>query len=292
MHDDTRTTQHGTTGHGTIAVTGATGAVGGLVARGLRARGVEPRLLVRDPARLRIPADDVRVAPYGDERAVAAALEGVDTAFLVSATESADRLEQHRSFVRGAVAAGVGRIVYTSFLGAAPDAAFTLARDHARTEADIRDAGLGWTFLRDSFYADVLPAFVVDGAIRGPAGDGRVAAVARADVADAAVAALLDRAHAGRAYDLTGPVAFTLGEAAAIITEVTGEATGYVDETLEEAYRSRAEAAPDAPDWQLDAWVSTYTAIASGALDVVSADVERLTGHPPRTFADVLRDRH
>ncbi len=138
-----------------------------------------------------------------------AALDGVRTLFLVSAAEDAERLAQHRTAVDAAAAAGVEHVVYTSFLGAAPDATFTLARDHAATEEMLRASGMSWTFLRDALYADFLPLMVgEDGVLRGPAGDGRVAAVATDDVAAAAVAVLRDpAAHAGRTYELTGPQA-------------------------------------------------------------------------------------
>jgi hypothetical protein len=58
-----------------------------------------------------------------------------------------------------------------------------------------------------------------------------------------------------------------------------------VDETVEEAYASRQ--GYGAPGWQVEAWVTTYTAIAAGEVDLVTGDVERLTGHPPRTLADL-----
>jgi uncharacterized protein YbjT (DUF2867 family) len=143
------------------------------------------------------------------------------------------------------------------------------------------------TFLRDSLYADFLPLMVQDGVLRGPAGDGRVAAVARDDVA--AVAALVLAApdqHAGAAYDLTGPEALTLAEIAAIVTEVTGTPTRYLEETVAEAYASRASYG--APDWQVDAWVSTYTAIAAGEVAAVSDAVPRLTGRPATSLRELL----
>ena len=93
-------------------------------------------------------------------------------------------------------------------------------------------------------------------------------------------------AHEGRTYSLTGPEALTLAEAAATMSRVLGRRYEFVHETVEEAYASRA--AYGAPGWQLDAWVSTYTAIASGELAGVTQDVERLTGHPPRSLADLL----
>ena len=104
-----------------------------------------------------------------------------------------DRVGQHRTFVDAAADAGVEHLVYISFLGAAPDATFTLARDHWATEEHIRARGLPATFLRDTLYADFFPMMTgADGVIRGPAGDGRVAAVAQDDIADAAVAVLRD----------------------------------------------------------------------------------------------------
>jgi uncharacterized protein YbjT (DUF2867 family) len=179
--------------------------------------------------------------------------------------------------------------VYVSFLGAAPDATFTLARDHWATEEHVRARGLPATFLRDSLYADFFPFLTgEDGVIRGPAGDGRVAAVAQDDVADAAVTVLRDpAAHAGATYDLTGPVALTLTEVAETISAVTGRPVSYQPETVPEAYASRA--GYGAPDWQVDAWVSTYTAIAAGEMATVSPAVAELTGHPARTLAEVLR---
>ena len=221
-----------------IGVTGATGHVGGRVARQLAERGAEQRLIVRDAARApSLPGAEVAVAAgYGDGEGMRRALEGVDTLLLVSAAEHPDRISLHRTAVDAAKAAGVERVVYTSFVGAAPDSTFILGRDHFHTEEHIRAAGLGYTFLRDSIYLDYVPFFASpEGVIRGPAGDGRVGAVAREDVADAAVAVLLDAQHEGRAYEVTGREAYTLAEAAAILTRTSGREVRYVDETLEEA---------------------------------------------------------
>jgi uncharacterized protein YbjT (DUF2867 family) len=204
-----------------IAVTGATGEVGRRVA----ARLDRPRLVVRDAARAPAGAD-VRVASgYCAQEEMRAALEGAETVFLIPAAEAADRVEQHRTTVDAAVAAGVERLVYLSFLNAAPDATFTLARDHWATEQHVRASGLPWTFLRMSLYMDFVPSMVVDGVIRGPAGDGRAAAILRDDddVAAAAAAALGSGGHDGRTYDLTGPQSFSLGEPTSL-AEFVGQA--------------------------------------------------------------------
>jgi len=272
---------------GLIVVSGATGRLGGRVARRL---GGDLRLLVRDPARApQVPGAEIAVASYDDRTALREALRGAETVLMVSAAETPGRVAQHRNFVDAAATAGVRHLVYTSFAGASPHATFTLARDHWATEQHIRASGLEWTFLRDNLYADFLPFMAgEDGVIRGPAGDGRAAVVAQDDIGDAAIAVLREPApHAGRTYDLTGPEALTLSDAAAIIERTTGRAVRYHPETIEQAYASRRHY--DAPDWQLDAWVSTYTAIAAGELATVTGDVARLTGHEATGLADLLR---
>ncbi|MBF0723626.1 SDR family oxidoreductase [Sanguibacter inulinus] len=273
----------------TIAVTGATGAVGGAVAHLLGEAGLEQRLVVRSPDRApQIPGAHVVQASYGDAEASDAALAGVDVLFMVSGAESAERLDQHRAFVDAAARAGVQHVVYTSFLGASPTAVFTLARDHWYTEEHIRASGMAYTFLRDSFYLDFLPMLAgEDGVIRGPAGQGRLGAVAREDVARVAAVVLQDPASdAGQTYELTGREALSIPEAIEVIREVTGRDLAYVDETVPEAYESRR--VYDAPDWEVHAWVSTYTAIAQGELATVTDTVERLTGRPPLTLRELL----
>lgn len=272
-----------------VAVTGATGRLGGRVARRLAAAGTGQRLLVRDADRApQLLGAAAAVATYGDGAAVREALEGITTVLMVSGSESEDRVGQHRTFVDAVAKAGVQHLVYVSFFGAAPDATFLHARDHWATEEHIRESGMTFTFLRDNIYADFLPHFVgEDGVIRGPAGEGRVAAVALDDIADAAVAVLRQpAAHAGRIYDLTGPEALTLQEVAAVLTVTTGQTIRYQEETIAEARESRSHFG--APGWLVEAWISTYTAIAAGEMDGVSPAVANLTGHPATSLEQLL----
>jgi NAD(P)H dehydrogenase (quinone) len=273
-----------------ITVTGATGGLGGRVARRLAERGVGQRLVVRDLGRApELAGAEVAAASYDDPGSLRRAFEGTRTLLMVSASEDPDRLRLHANVVDAAADAGVEQVVYTSFFGAAPDCTFTFGRDHWHTEELIRASGLRHTFLRDNLYLDFLPLMVgADGVIRGPAADGRVAAVTRDDIADVAVAALLegDR-HAGRTYDLTGPEALTMAEVAEQLTRFAGRTVTYHAETLEEAYASRAHYG--APDWEVAGWVTTYAAIANGDLEAVSGDVAAVAGHPPMGLTEFLR---
>jgi NAD(P)H dehydrogenase (quinone) len=253
----------------TLAITGATGAVGGRIASRLAALGQGQRLVVRDAGRAPdLPNAEVAEAAYEDPRALRQALAGARTFFMV--------------------AAGVERIVYLSFLNAAPDATFTFARDHWLTEEHVRSTGVGYTFLRDGPYLDYFPALAgADGVIRGPAGEGRVGAVARDDVAEVAVAVLLGEGHDGRTYDVTGPEAISLREAAEVLSRVAGREVAYRPETIEEAYGSRSSYG--APEWEVEGWVTSYAAIAAGEMDAVSGTVGELTGHAPMGLAEFLR---
>lgn len=275
----------------TVAISGVTGHISGTVLRRLANIGEHAHIigLVRDAARApQREGVEIRVADYADADACEKALAGVDVFFMVSASEAEDRVPQHLNVINAAVSAGVKHIVYTSFVGAGPDATFTLARDHGRTEEAIRASGMAFTILRNNFYLDVLPLFADEsGVIRGPAGEGRVAAVARADVVDVAIAVLRKpELQAGRILELTGGEALTLAEVASRASVILEKPMTFANETVAQAHASRAHL--NAPAWQLDAWVSTYTAIAAGELEVVSGTVLMLTGHDPRTLEDVL----
>jgi uncharacterized protein YbjT (DUF2867 family) len=270
----------------TIAVTGATGDLGGRVARDLAIRGIGQRLIVRDPnAAPQLPGADVAVASYEDSEAMARALEGIGTLLLVSGHEDPDRISVHRKAVEGARLAGVDRIVYTSFMGAAPNATFPFARDHSATELAIREAGISLTSMRNSLYADVAPRFVgSDGVIRAPAGHGRLAWVARADVARLAAVLLVEPGHEGQIYDVSGPHAIDLHETARILTKATRRAITYHAETPDEARASRA----GNPDWLVEGWIGSYLMLDTGEGSVTSHTIEQLTGQRPMTLSEFL----
>jgi NAD(P)H dehydrogenase (quinone) len=277
----------------TIALTGTSGKIGGKVLERLASdeRSGDIVLIGRNVDVL-APGYDHRAAAYGDTAAMTAALAGVDTLFFVSGRESATRLDEHYSVVDAAVAAGVTRIVYLSFLGNSATCTFTLGRHHHFTEQRIRDAGLAFTFLQDSLYQDLLPSMVdASGVIRGPAGDGVVSAVSIDDVADVAATVLRavlagDFAHDGVAYQVTGPRAMTFDEIANTLGAASGRKVTYQRETEAEAYESRASFG--APAFEVEGWVTSYQAVAAGELADVTGDVEAVTGHKPMSFAHFL----
>jgi len=257
----------------TPAVTGVTGRLGGRVSALLEQHGVFHLALVRDRAKLGgLPhhphAEPRGPTSYGDHAAMSRAVAGADTLFLVSGHLSGRRLEEHVTAIDAAISDGVRRVVYVSLLGAAPDATYVNARDHAATERFLEGAGVAWTVLRPSYYPEMLRRYADDGVVRGPAGDGRCAFVGHDDIAEVAVAVLLDHsgAYDGATLSVTGPEALTVAEAAA--------AAGLVFED------GAQDVSPDTASW--------FRSIADGSVAEASETVPQLTGHPARSVAEVL----
>jgi NAD(P)H dehydrogenase (quinone) len=304
-----------------LALTGATGQVGGRVAARLAKMGLAQRLIVRNTARAPVlsGAEIVQASSYGDAAAMRQALVGVDTLFLVSARDrfgvahlSAknntapppyDRLQQQHTAIDAAVSAGVSHIVYLSVIKAAPDSTFILAHDHFHTEQHIRNSGVPFTFLRASLYMDNVPQCVsAEDIIRAPSGEGRVAWVTRDNIADAVAAVLTGRGHEGRVYDVTGPEALTMDETAERLSAALKRRIVYLPQTPEEARTTRSTSRLEKfeaerrlwtghglDDYEVEIFVTHFLQIAAGDLAEVSSAVLDLTGHPAQSLAEYLQ---
>ncbi len=275
-----------------IAVTGATGHVGTLVAEELSRRGVPFRMIVRDEARAPdLPGGDLVVADFADQGALERVLAPGDRVFMVSVHEDYDRrVALHRSFVEAAARRRVARVVYLSFVAAGPAARFRHARSHGATEAMLAASRLPFTAVRNAMYADGIATWFDErGRITGPGGDGRVSLTLRSELAEAIAVILSDPAHDGRSLvTITGPEAVSLAELAAIASNVTGDAYRY--EPLDRAEWIESRRRLGRQEWAIDAGISYYDGVAAGEADVVSGDYAELTGNEPRTIEQVIED--
>jgi len=215
----------------TLAITGATGQLGRLATAALKARGLSPIALVRDPAKAADLGTETRAFDYKAAATLAPALAGVKTLVLISSNDFDDRMGQHRSVIDAAKAAGVLRILYTSILRA-DTTPLILAADHKATEEAIRDAGLTFTFLRNGWYTEnhtgSLGGAIAAGALIGSAGAGRFSSAARADYAEA-IAATASDGHANQVYELAGDTSHSYADLAAEVSRLTGKTIPYND---------------------------------------------------------------
>jgi NAD(P)H dehydrogenase (quinone) len=273
-----------------LVVTGASGKVGGSIASLLSGRGLAQTLLVRDAARAPdLPGADVVVADFRDPDSVRAALLPGDRVFMVSVHEAVEeRIAAHRSFIAAAAEAGVGLLAYLSIVNPSPTAAFHHGRSHYATEQMILESGLPYAFLRMNLFLDDLPLwFDPDGVCRGPGGEGKVSLISRDDTAAVSAGVLAGPGYEGEMLDLTGEESHTLGELAALCSEVLGRSLRYEPGSREAWIEARLAAG--VPAWDANIGIGSYEALLAGEFDITSDVVRRVTGTPaesPRAFVE------
>jgi NAD(P)H dehydrogenase (quinone) len=272
-----------------IAISAATGQLGRLVVEQLKARLPAERIvaLARTPAKAADLGIAVRQADYTRPDTLSAALAGVETLLLISATEFGQRVAQHRNVIDAAKRAGVKRIVYTSLLRA-DTSPLSLAPEHKETEGLIRASGLAYTFLRNGWYSENYTGGVAGalagGAFIGSAGEGRIASAARADYAAAAAAVLTTPGHDGKTYELAGDNAYTLAELAAEISRQSGKTIPF--KNLAEADYAAALKGFGLPEGFAQAIAGWDVAASKGALFDDGRQLSRLIGRPTTPLAD------
>jgi uncharacterized protein YbjT (DUF2867 family) len=273
-----------------ILVTGATGTVGSEVVRQLVATGERPRALVRDPATARQRLGDQVEHVVGDldrPETIAAALAGVDRVFLLT-PQSSRQPKWERAVIGAAARTGVGQLVKLSVFRANEQSPLQVARQHGQAERVLAQSGLAATILRPVFFMQNLLAMVHDGAIATAAGDGRVAMVDARDIAAVAVATLTGGGHAGKTYTLTGPEALSFYQVASVLSRQTGRPLRHVrvpPDKVRVALQGRGVAA-----WYADDMAKLHSMLAVGYEEVVTDDIHRVTGRPPRTLAQFAGD--
>ncbi|WP_221715609.1 SDR family oxidoreductase [Sphingobium xanthum] len=294
-----------------IIITGASGNFGRATIEGLLERmpARELILVTRDPSKLQDLASQgatVRRGDYDDYDSLVSAFAGGDKMLLISASKVGSRIPQHRNAINAAKAAGVGHVVYTSYVGKDGDNPSLAVGDHRGTEAMLAESGLDWTILRNSQYTDAVieamsPLALQRGRWIASAVDGKMAQVWREDCVASAVAVLSTPGHRNIIYNITGPELLSFREIAALISEVAGRPIEYVpvdDEGMYAFFDSLGiprEAVPDQTvgdvPWSSDDMVSVERAVREGYMAVISDDVEKLTGRAPKSIRAFALER-
>ncbi len=273
-----------------INVFGATGQLGSRIVRSLLDLGLPADGLIacgRNVRRLEtLTALDVitRRIDYLHPCTLADALAGTEVLMLVPSMDGVEaRITQHANILAAASAAGVRRIVLTSFAATSVDSRFLMAPFYLYAESKLRLSGMEWTILRNGIYLDPLsdwaPTLARTGRLPYPVRHGRVAYISRDDLARASAAACLDSAHAGHAYELTGPAALSMTELAAALSAATGRAIQF--ESVEESEFAATCRADGIPDPEIAVLESMYRAVDNGEFERVTDDIRRLTGSNP-----------
>ena len=275
-----------------IGVSGASGHLGkAVVSELLQRRGDhEVVAITRTPETMAAPAQG-RFGDYNQPESLAHAYASLDRLLIITtvAPEPAKRGAQNVAAIDAAVRAGVKHIVFMSAVGTRQEEEPARGASYWRGEQHLIATAPAWTILRMNFYAEALvpmaQAALGQGVLTGLA-ENRAAFVARADVAAAAAGILVGEGHAGAIYSATGPERVSGAERAAVIAEVTGRPLAFRVITEEQLRAGLSKAG--LPAGAVNTVVSIQASFAAGAFDILTGDVERLGGRPPKTLRDVL----
>ncbi|MDA2812598.1 NAD(P)H-binding protein [Nocardiopsis sp. RSe5-2] len=276
-----------------ILVTGATGTVGGAVARRLAEAGEDVRALVRSPEAARLPAavDPVR-GDLTDPASVEAAMHGVDGVFLVWPLPEAAPVVP----VLEAVRLHAERVAYLSSAGVDPDAeeqGDPITATHAEVERALAASGLTWTAVRAGGFAanDLAWAESLSGGgsvVRTPFPEARRAVVHEDDLADVAIRALTAEGHGGRAYTVTGPEMLSETERVHVLGEEIGRPLKTERMGLDEA-RTRLTAA-GLPAEAAEGILEAHRTFSDPSYTEERHTAQEVTGVPPRTYRQWAAD--
>jgi NAD(P)H dehydrogenase (quinone) len=275
-----------------IGVSGASGHLGRAVVSQLLLRpgGHEVVAITRTPEAVSGPVQG-RFGDYNRPESLAEAYAGLDRLLIITTVdpEPGKRGAQSVAAIDAAVRAGVKHIVLMSAVGTRQEAEPARGAAYWRGEQHLIATAPVWTILRMNFYAEAFvqlaQAAIRQGVLTGLT-ENRAAFVARDDVAAAAAGILIGDGHAGAIYNATGPERLSGAERAAIIAEITGRPLAFLAITQEQLRAGLTQAG--LPAGAVNIVVSIQASFAAGAFDIVTGDVERLGGRPPKPLRDVL----
>jgi NAD(P)H dehydrogenase (quinone) len=274
-----------------ILVTGASGALAGLVLDRLKAAEAAggPEVV----AGTRSPGPGARRVDFDDPASLAESFAGVDVLVFVSAGYAEDDvvMDRHGAVVDAAEAAGVRHVIYTSLAGSGERVTLSVA--HRWTEERLAKASFATTVLRNGLYAEI-PLWLAlaassaspadTGVLAAPFGDGRISVVAREDLADVAAKVALeahaDGSHAGEVYELEGVETLDGDDIAAVLTEALGRPVRY-ESTALGGVREVLAANGQLP-YQIGHTVSLFANHRAGWLTAGHSDLPALLDTPPR----------
>lgn len=284
-----------------IFITGATGQFGAATINFLLTKGVPANsitALIRDESKAKDligKGINLKKGDYNDYTSLVEAFKGNDTLLLVSGNDLANRGKQQENAVKAAKEAGVKRIVYTSFdrKNETTTSPITMiAESHLSTEKFIKASGLNYTILKNNLYMDILPMFmgekaVETGVIYQPAGEGKAAYLLRNDMAEIAANVLTGEGHENKEYTLAADKAYSYGEIAKLMSEVTGKTINHVSPTKEEFIKTLTEA--KVPSEFIHLFAGFSEAKKQGEFDQVTTTAETLLGRKPTLMGDYLK---
>lgn len=264
---------------GKILVLGAGGNVGRPLVKALLARGEAVKAASRSGAA--VDGAEGVVFDIANPATHAAAFEGVDRAYVMLPAGNVQAQALLMPVVNALIARKI-KIVFQSVFGV--DADDTIP--YRQIELAIERAGVPFVILRPNWFADNFHTYwkagVDHGVIAMPAAQGKTSFIDARDIADSAAAALTSQRFDGKAFNLTGPGALGYGEAAALLSEVTGKPIVY--QATDDASFIAMLTGAGVPNDYASFLASIFHPVREGWTAAVTDHVQQLTGQAPRNL--------
>jgi uncharacterized protein YbjT (DUF2867 family) len=277
-----------------ILVTGATGKTGGAVAKELAAHNIPVRVLVRNADKatdLKDVGAEIAVGDMADEAAVREALKGCDKAVLIMANGE-HQLTMEKLFTDSAVALGVKHLVKLSSMESKPGTTKPIPAMHVASEDHIRASGLNWTMIRPTFFTQnflsVARSITASDEISLALGNAVVAPTDIRDVAEVVRVVLTDDVHLNKSYDLTGPEAMSLAQAAEKFSSVLGREIRYVPQSVQDFRKVLIQVG--LPEWRVNAVCDEFKLLSAKASTQTTDTIQQILGRPPTSVEQFVRD--
>lgn len=276
-----------------IGVSGASGQLGIATIRELTSRSAGHQVVAisRTPDTVK-GAGEVRFGDYDQPETLISAYAGLDRLLLIPTTDLRPgmRASQNIRAIDAAVAAGVGHIVFLSSAGTRAASEPDVWASYYAAEQHLMRTARQWSILRMNYYAEALvqeaQASLAHGVLTGLA-ENRVAFVSRDDLAAASAGLLTSDGHAGAIYNGTGPASLSGAERAEIIAKAAEKPLGFMVLPREVLAAGMAQAG--LPEVVVETVLSIQQGFAVGGFDIVTGDIERLSGKPPRSLEAVMK---
>ncbi len=277
-----------------ILLTGATGKTGSAVAKQLAANDISFRALVRDPdkaAALKDLGAEIAVGDMADAEAVSKALSGTEKAVLIM-SNGEHQLTIEKQFTDCAVAAGVKHLVKLSSMESEPGTTKPIPKMHVESEDYIRASGLAWTMIRPTFFTQnfLTSARTIKASdeIVMALGNAVIAPTDLRDVAEIIRLVLTDDAHLNKSYDITGPEALTLSDAAEKFSKVLGREIRYVAQPVEEFGKILTQIGY--PEWRVNAVCEEFRLLGERASMHTTDTIRQILGRDPTSLEQFIKD--
>lgn len=281
-----------------ILVTGSTGKLGIAVVQQLLQQSARGQFAVfaRDSSKTAHYAAQgipVRLGDFDDPSSLPTAFAGISKLLLIS-SRAMNRAEQQKKVVDAAIQAGVKHIIYTSLAVQDINTSHVngLMQSHFDTEAHIVASGVGYTFLRNTMYADAVPEIVGSAwpqhGIRLPGGNGRVPYALRREMGEATGNLLLQSGHEGKTYNITGSAGYSYQDIAQALSQLSGQPVLYED-VDPEAFKQQLQAI-GLPDFLIYLMAGTVQDIKDHQYEVHSDTLRQLLGREPAGLQAMVQE--